>query len=35
MRRIAGFFRPYRARLAFIAVLILFTVAIGVSTRSC
>ena len=30
LRRIAGFFRPYRARLAFIAVLILFTVTIGV-----
>jgi ATP-binding cassette subfamily B protein len=30
MRRIAGFFRPYRARLAFIAVLILVTVTIGV-----
>jgi ATP-binding cassette subfamily B protein len=30
LRRIAGFFRPYRARLAFIAVLILITVAIGV-----
>ena len=30
LRRIAGFFRPYRARLAFIAVLILITVGIGV-----
>ena len=30
LRRIAGFFRPYRARLAFIAVLILVTVSIGV-----
>jgi len=30
LRRIAGFFRPYRARLAFIAVLILITVSIGV-----
>ena len=29
-RRIAGFFAPYRARLAFIAVLILITVSIGV-----
>ena len=29
-RRIAGFFVPYRARLAFIAVLILVTVSIGV-----
>jgi ATP-binding cassette, subfamily B, bacterial len=30
LRRIAGFFRPYRVRLAFIAVLILVTVSIGV-----
>ena len=30
LRRIAGFFRPYRMRLAFIAVLILVTVSIGV-----
>jgi len=30
LRRIAGFFSPYRARLAFIAVLILVTVSIGV-----
>jgi ATP-binding cassette, subfamily B, bacterial len=30
LRRIAGFFRPYRWRLAFIAVLILVTVSIGV-----
>ena len=30
MRRIAGFFRPYRGRLAFISVLILITVTIGV-----
>ena len=30
LRRIAGFFRPYRVRLAFIAVLILITVSIGV-----
>ena len=30
LRRIAGFFRPYRGRLAFIAVLILITVGIGV-----
>ena len=30
LRRIAGFFRPYRMRLAFIAVLILITVSIGV-----
>jgi ATP-binding cassette, subfamily B, bacterial len=30
LKRIAGFFRPYRARLAFIAVLILVTVGIGV-----
>ena len=30
LRRIAGFFRPYRGRLAFIAVLILLTVGIGV-----
>jgi ATP-binding cassette, subfamily B, bacterial len=30
LRRIVGFFRPYRARLAFIAVLILVTVSIGV-----
>ncbi len=30
LRRIAGFFRPYRGRLAFIAVLILVTVSIGV-----
>jgi ATP-binding cassette, subfamily B, bacterial len=30
LRRIAGFFKPYRGRLAFIAVLILITVAIGV-----
>jgi ATP-binding cassette, subfamily B, bacterial len=30
LRRIAGFFKPYRARLAFIAVLILLTVSIGV-----
>ena len=30
LRRIAGFFKPYRARLAFIAVLILITVSIGV-----
>ena len=30
LRRIAGFFRPYRARLGFIAVLILLTVSIGV-----
>ena len=30
LRRIGGFFRPYRARLAFIAVLILVTVSIGV-----
>jgi ATP-binding cassette subfamily B protein len=30
LRRIAGFFRPYRARLAFIALLILITVSIGV-----
>ena len=30
LRRIAGFFRPYRARLAFIAVLILVTVSVGV-----
>ena len=30
LKRIAGFFRPYRARLAFIAVLILITVGIGV-----
>jgi ATP-binding cassette, subfamily B, bacterial len=30
LRRIVGFFRPYRARLAFIAVLILITVSIGV-----
>ncbi|HSK93116.1 MAG TPA: ABC transporter ATP-binding protein [Candidatus Angelobacter sp.] len=30
LRRIAGFFRPYRARLALIAVLILVTVSIGV-----
>ena len=30
LRRIAGFFAPYRARLAFIAVLILVTVSIGV-----
>ena len=30
LRRIAGFFRPYRMRLAFIAVLILVTVTIGV-----
>jgi len=30
LRRTAGFFRPYRARLAFIAVLILVTVTIGV-----
>jgi ATP-binding cassette subfamily B protein len=30
LKRIAGFFRPYRARLGFIAVLILITVAIGV-----
>jgi ATP-binding cassette, subfamily B, bacterial len=31
LRRIAGFFRPYRGRLAFIAVLILVTVGIGVA----
>jgi ATP-binding cassette subfamily B protein len=30
LRRIAGFFSPYRARLAFIGVLILVTVSIGV-----
>jgi ATP-binding cassette subfamily B protein len=30
LRRIAGFFRPYRGRLGFIAVLILITVSIGV-----
>ncbi len=30
LRRIAGFFKPYRARLGFIAVLILITVGIGV-----
>ena len=30
LRRIAGFFTPYRARLAFIAVLILVTVSVGV-----
>ena len=30
LRRIAGFFQPYRGRLAFIAVLILITVGIGV-----
>jgi len=30
LRRIAGFFRPYRGRLAFIAVLILITVSVGV-----
>jgi ATP-binding cassette subfamily B protein len=30
LRRIAGFFKPYRGRLAFIAVLILLTVSIGV-----
>jgi ATP-binding cassette subfamily B protein len=30
LRRIAGFFRPYRGRLGFIAVLILLTVGIGV-----
>jgi ATP-binding cassette subfamily B protein len=30
LRRIAGFFRPYRGRLAFISVLILITVSIGV-----
>jgi ATP-binding cassette subfamily B protein len=30
LRRIVGFFRPYRRRLAFIAVLILVTVSIGV-----
>ena len=30
LRRIAGFFRPYRGRLAFIAALILVTVSIGV-----
>ena len=30
LRRIAGFFGPYRARLAFIAVLILVTVSVGV-----
>jgi ATP-binding cassette subfamily B protein len=30
LRRIAGFFRPYRARLAFIAILILVTVSVGV-----
>jgi ATP-binding cassette subfamily B protein len=30
LRRIVGFFRPYRGRLAFIAVLILVTVSIGV-----
>ena len=30
LRRIAGFFQPYRARLGFIAVLILITVSVGV-----
>jgi ATP-binding cassette subfamily B protein len=30
LRRVAGFFRPYRARLGFISVLILITVSIGV-----
>ena len=30
LRRIAGFFQPYRGRLAFISVLILITVSIGV-----
>jgi len=30
LRRIAGFFTPYRARLSFIAVLILITVSVGV-----
>jgi ATP-binding cassette subfamily B protein len=30
LRRIAGFFKPYRARLGFIAVLILLSVSIGV-----
>src|SRR5688572_23092067 len=30
LRKIAGFFRPYRARLGFIAVLILVSVSIGV-----
>jgi len=30
LRRIAGFFEPYRARLGFIAVLILITVSVGV-----
>jgi ATP-binding cassette subfamily B protein len=30
LRRIAGFFTPYRGRLAFIAVLILITVSVGV-----
>ena len=30
LRRIAGFFRPYRLRLAFIGALILVTVSIGV-----
>ena len=29
IRLIAGFFAPYRARLAFIAVLILITVSVG------